>query len=180
MHRLRRVLKPGNRQTPQPSWTKPCRHLTDLPCVTGRFLKPAMLRARKIAGKYELLPAVGKFPARCCCRHRLRCVPGLASSRLLQPKALRPDWRNGAALALKRAATFIIQLDDESWCLVSANAGMGISGAGDVLAGIVTGLAALGLVLHALKGQGLADRNGRLDFLAREILQEISSAMRGF
>ncbi|CDS52690.1 hypothetical protein [Polaromonas sp. CG9_12] len=35
-----------------------------------------------------------------------------------------------------------------------------------------------GVLVHALAGQRLAERHGRLGFLAREILREISSVMR--
>ena len=96
--------------------------------------------------------------------------------------------KHNAVIALKGASTFIIPPEGESWCHVSANAGMGTSGSGDVLAGIITGLAARGaplaqaaawgVVLHALAGQRLAERHGRLGFLAREILKEIPSVMR--
>lgn len=96
--------------------------------------------------------------------------------------------KHNAVIALKGASTFIIPPEGESWCHVSANAGMGTSGSGDVLAGIITGLAARGaplaqaaawgVVVHALAGQRLADRHGRLGFLAREILEEIPSVMR--
>jgi NAD(P)H-hydrate repair Nnr-like enzyme with NAD(P)H-hydrate dehydratase domain len=58
-----------------------------------------------------------------------------------------------------------------------------------VLAGIITGLAARGapleqaaawgVVLHALAGKRLAERHGRLGFLARELLREIPSVMHG-
>ena len=96
--------------------------------------------------------------------------------------------KHNAVIALKGATTFIISPGGESWCHVSANAGMGTSGSGDVLAGIITGLAARGaplvqaaawgVVVHALSGQRLAERHGRLGFLAREILREIPSVMR--
>lgn len=95
---------------------------------------------------------------------------------------------HNAVVALKGATTFIIPPEGEAWCHVSANAGLGTSGSGDVLAGIMTGLAARGaplvqaaawgVFLHALAGQRLAERHGRLGFLAREILKEIPSVMR--
>ena len=96
--------------------------------------------------------------------------------------------KHNAVMALKGATTFIIPPEGDEWCHVSANAGLGTSGSGDVLAGIMTGLAARGaplvqaaawgVMLHALAGQRLAERHGRLGFLAREILGEIPSVMR--
>ncbi len=65
----------------------------------------------------------------------------------------------------------------------TGHAGLGTSGSGDVLAGIVVGLLARGVdpvraacwgtYLHAAAGDRLAARVGRLGFLARELLDEI-------
>jgi ADP-dependent NAD(P)H-hydrate dehydratase len=65
----------------------------------------------------------------------------------------------------------------------TGHAGLGTSGSGDVLAGIVAGLLARGVepvraacwgtYLHAAAGDRLAARVGRLGFLARELLDEI-------
>jgi ADP-dependent NAD(P)H-hydrate dehydratase len=102
--------------------------------------------------------------------------------------ALAMAVKHNAVVALKGPTTFIMSPEGESWRHVSDNAGLGTSGSGDVLAGIVTGLAARGaplvqaaawgVFLHALAGQRLAERHGRLGFLAREILKEIPSVMR--
>ena len=96
--------------------------------------------------------------------------------------------KHHAVVALKGATTFIATPEGQAWCHVSANAGLATSGSGDVLAGIITGLAARGaplaqaaawgVVVHALAGQRLAERHGRLGFLAREILREIAPVMR--
>jgi hydroxyethylthiazole kinase-like uncharacterized protein yjeF len=96
--------------------------------------------------------------------------------------------RLNAIVALKGATTHIMSPEGAAWRHVSGNAGLGTSGSGDVLAGIITGLAARGapltqaaawgVVVHAHAGRRLAERHGRLGFLAREILTEIPSVMR--
>ncbi|MDB5884350.1 MAG: hypothetical protein JWR74_521 [Polaromonas sp.] len=96
--------------------------------------------------------------------------------------------KHNVVMALKGATTYIASPEGASWRHVSGNAGLGTSGSGDVLAGIMTGLAARGaplvqaaawgVVVHSLAGQRLAERHGRLGFLAREILGEIPSVMR--
>jgi len=62
--------------------------------------------------------------------------------------------KHNAVMALKAATTFIMPPEGESWRHVSANAGLGTSGSGDVLAGIITGLAARGAPPGAGGGLG--------------------------
>jgi ADP-dependent NAD(P)H-hydrate dehydratase len=74
--------------------------------------------------------------------------------------------------------------DGRRWREESGNAGLGTSGSGDVLAGIVAGLlgrgadpaqaACWGAYAHAVSGQRLAPRYGRIGFLAREIVDEVA------
>ena len=74
--------------------------------------------------------------------------------------------------------------------LLSATAALGTSGLGDVLASIMAGLAARGapleqaaawgMVLHALSGKRLADRQGWLGFLACEIRPKFRRSCRAF
>ena len=71
----------------------------------------------------------------------------------------------------------------------AAAPGLGTSGSGDVLAGIVVGLAARcgdgvqaavwGSYLHRLAGSRLAERVGPLGYLARELADEVAPAMAG-
>lgn len=68
------------------------------------------------------------------------------------------------------------------WVNQSGHVGLGTSGSGDVLAGLVAGLLARGAApaqaacwgshLHSTAGERLAARIGRLGFLARELLDE--------
>ena len=93
-----------------------------------------------------------------------------------------------AVVALKGALTVIALPDGSSWTHAGGNIGLAISGSGDTLAGIITGLAARGapleqacawgIALHALAGEQLALRFGILGYLAREIPAEIPALLR--
>jgi NAD(P)H-hydrate repair Nnr-like enzyme with NAD(P)H-hydrate dehydratase domain len=73
------------------------------------------------------------------------------------------------------------------WRHEGGNAGLGVSGSGDVLAGLITGLAARGATLeqaaawgvrlHARAGERLAGRLGVLGYLARELAIEVPALM---
>ncbi|SDQ85910.1 NAD(P)H-hydrate dehydratase [Quadrisphaera sp. DSM 44207] len=97
------------------------------------------------------------------------------------------------ALALARAAGAVVSCgggeswiaapDGRTWCDRTGGTGLGVSGSGDVLAGIVTGLAARGAEpaqaavwgahLHGRAGDRLAAGVGPLGFLARELLPQV-------
>jgi ADP-dependent NAD(P)H-hydrate dehydratase len=74
--------------------------------------------------------------------------------------------------------------DGRCWSEESGHAGLGTSGSGDVLAGIIAGLlgrgaepaqaACWGAHAHAVSGQRLTARFGRTGFLARELVDEVS------
>jgi ADP-dependent NAD(P)H-hydrate dehydratase len=93
-----------------------------------------------------------------------------------------------AVLALKGATTVIADTASHLWRLSNRNPGLGISGSGDVLAGLIAGLAARGaplsqaavwgVALHANAGTRLAKRIGPLGFLARELSEEIPELLR--
>ncbi len=94
----------------------------------------------------------------------------------------------GAVVALKGAETWIAAPDGQRWHYSNGSVGLATSGSGDTLAGIVAGLAARGaepaqaaawgVVLHGEAGNRLAQRLGRLGFLARELLDEIPPIMQ--
>jgi NAD(P)H-hydrate repair Nnr-like enzyme with NAD(P)H-hydrate dehydratase domain len=77
--------------------------------------------------------------------------------------------------------------DGRAWREESGDAGLGTSGSGDVKAGIVAGLlsrgtepaqaACFGAYVHAVSGQRLVPRYGRIGYLARELLDEIPSTL---
>ncbi|MCU1592293.1 MAG: NAD(P)H-hydrate dehydratase [Frankiales bacterium] len=97
--------------------------------------------------------------------------------------------RDGAAEVAKRygavVATrgWVVTPDGRAWRDEAGGVGLGTSGSGDVLAGVVGGLlgrgaepaqaAVWGQYAHAAAGDRLAARLGRLGFLARELLDEL-------
>jgi ADP-dependent NAD(P)H-hydrate dehydratase len=96
------------------------------------------------------------------------------------------EWR--VIVALKGAKTFIADPAGELWRHERGSVGLGTSGSGDVLAGVIAGLAARGaspaqatvwgVSLHARAGEALAARIGSLGYLAREIPGEIPKIMQ--
>lgn len=102
--------------------------------------------------------------------------------------AIEAAQRWNAVVALKGALTVIATPDGKAWSHEGGNVGLAISGSGDTLAGIITGLAARGaplaqacawgIALHALAGEQLALRFGILGYLARELPAEIPALLR--
>lgn len=92
-----------------------------------------------------------------------------------------------AVVALKGAETSITGPNQALYLNRVGNTGLATSGSGDVLAGIIAGLAARGaeplqaavwgVYLHACAGDRLARRIGPLGFLARELPDEIPALM---
>lgn len=101
--------------------------------------------------------------------------------------ARRAARRLNAVVALKGRETFIVAPDGEAYSNRAGNVGLATSGSGDVLAGIIAGLAARGaeplqaaawgVFLHGSAGDRLEKRVGSLGYLAREISSEIPSLM---
>jgi len=91
--------------------------------------------------------------------------------------------RWNAVVALKGAHTFVVAPDGTAYCNTAGNIGLGTSGSGDTLSGVIAGLCARGatavqaavwgVFLHAKAGDLLARRIGPLGYLARELLIEI-------
>jgi hydroxyethylthiazole kinase-like uncharacterized protein yjeF len=90
---------------------------------------------------------------------------------------------SNATVVLKGPDTVIANEDGDAWLLKGNCSGLGTSGSGDVLAGLICGLLALGaapdqatvwaVALHARAGELLTKRFGQTGFLAREIASEI-------
>jgi hydroxyethylthiazole kinase-like uncharacterized protein yjeF len=101
--------------------------------------------------------------------------------------ALAAAERWNAVVALKGARTVVAAPGGERWQHEGGNVGLATSGSGDVLAGLVAGLAARGadlaqatcwgVALHALAGVRLAARLGTLGYLARELPDEIPALL---
>jgi hydroxyethylthiazole kinase-like uncharacterized protein yjeF len=94
----------------------------------------------------------------------------------------------GACVALKGRETFIASpRAAEVYSNRAGNVGLATSGSGDVLSGLIAGLAARGaeplqaalwgVHAHALAGESLARRVGRIGYLARELPDEIPHAL---
>ena len=91
-------------------------------------------------------------------------------------------------LVMKNAITHIVSADGRTWVHDGGSVGLGTSGSGDVLAGVIAGLAARGaspvqaavwgVWLHGKAGRQLADRHGTIGFLAREIADEIPALLQ--
>lgn len=92
-----------------------------------------------------------------------------------------------AIVVLKGPTTFIAHPDGRAWVHRGGVVGLGTSGSGDVLAGLIAGLAARGaepeqaaawgVWLHARAGARLAKRQGTVGFLAREIAAEVPALL---
>ncbi len=90
-------------------------------------------------------------------------------------------------VALKGATTYIADPHGEIWENVEGSVGLGTCGSGDVLAGLIAGLAARGaaplvatlwgVFVHACAGARLARRIAPLGFLAREIADELPGVL---
>lgn len=91
--------------------------------------------------------------------------------------------RTRSVLVLKGATTYVAGPDDRLWVHPGGCPGLGTSGSGDVLAGLIAGFAARGadaaqaalwgVWVHAVAGRELSRAVGRVGFLAREIAARI-------
>jgi hydroxyethylthiazole kinase-like uncharacterized protein yjeF len=135
-----------------------------------RFHRPVLLTPH--AGELASLTGADK--------HDIQAQPE-AAARLAAQR-----WQ--ASVVLKGAVTILAATDGHQWRHEGGNAGLAISGSGDVLAGIITGLAARGatleqaaawgVALHALAGEQLALKHGPLGYLARELSAEVPALLR--
>jgi hydroxyethylthiazole kinase-like uncharacterized protein yjeF len=88
---------------------------------------------------------------------------------------------------VKGAQSHVVEPGGDAWKYKGGGPGLGVSGSGDVLAGVVGGLLARGaqpltallwgVWLHGEAGRLLAGKVGRLGFLAREIPAEVPSLL---
>ena len=98
--------------------------------------------------------------------------------------------RYDAVTLVKGVQSHIIDPDGRAWLYRGGNSGLGVSGSGDVLAGIVGGLLARGadpltaclwgVFLHGEAGTALARKIGPRGYLAREIPGEIPALLSSF
>ena len=135
---------------------------------------------KNFAGPTVLTPHAGEF-AHLTGRHKdeLTTLPAEAAANAAR------QWN--AVVALKGAVTFIAAPGGSVWRHQGGNVGLAVSGSGDVLAGVVVGLAARGasveqaavwgVALHARAGERLAARSGPLGYLARDLSAELPALM---
>ncbi|QLQ36156.1 NAD(P)H-hydrate dehydratase [Micromonospora robiginosa] len=116
-------------------------------------------------------------------------TPNLTEARHLLDRDPGDDL-DAEAVELARRYEAVVSLyghiatpDGRAWREESGDAGLGTSGSGDVRAGLLAGLLSRGAdpaqaacwaaFAHAVSGQRLVPRYGRIGFLARELLDEI-------
>jgi ADP-dependent NAD(P)H-hydrate dehydratase len=136
--------------------------------------------AKRYAGRVLLTPHAGEMAHLCGADKDLISQD---ASRMAQGAARH--WK--AVVALKGAVTWIASPQGQLWRHAGGNVGLAVSGSGDVLAGIIAGLAARGapleqaaawgVALHAKAGERLARRIGPIGYLAREIADEVPLLM---
>jgi ADP-dependent NAD(P)H-hydrate dehydratase len=94
-----------------------------------------------------------------------------------------------SVVVVKGVTSHVVTPDGEAWTYAGGAPGLGVSGSGDVLAGIAGGLLARGaepltallwaVWLHGEAGASLAQKVGPIGFLAREIGGEIPRLLPG-
>jgi ADP-dependent NAD(P)H-hydrate dehydratase len=120
----------------------------------------------------------------------MACLWGCSRSEVLaDPLAIARQCaaKLGVIVTLKGAQTYVVAPDGAAYHNTAGNIGLGTSGSGDTLSGVIAGLSARGaeplqaavwgVYLHARAGDVLARRMGPLGFLARELLTEIPSLL---
>jgi len=100
---------------------------------------------------------------------------------------LRAAEFHQAIVLVKGVTSHVVTPDGRAWAYQGGAAGLGVSGSGDTLAGIVGGLMARGadpltallwgVLLHGEAGEALAAKVGPIGFLAREIPDEIPALL---
>ena len=146
-------------------------------------LPPDRIRAlRDRAHPAILTPHIGEMAALLECE-----AEAIEADR---PAAVRrAAERFGATCVLKGATTLVATPDGDLLAYAGGGVGLATGGSGDVLAGILTGLAARGaeplvatawaVWLHGEAGRRCAETQGPLGFLARELLAHVPGLMRG-
>ena len=100
---------------------------------------------------------------------------------------LRAAEQFGAVVLVKGVTSQVVTPDGEAWTYSGGAPGLGVSGSGDVLAGILGGLLARGadtlnallwaVWLHGEAGAALAGKVGPIGFLARQIPDEVPALL---
>jgi len=104
--------------------------------------------------------------------------------------AIKMAGETSSVVVLKGPRTLIVGPDGEAWIHEGGGPGLGTSGSGDALAGLITGFAARGATpmeaalwgvwTHGEAGRLLAGSVGPLGFLAREISLQVPGILQRF
>lgn len=106
-----------------------------------------------------------------------------------RPQELAREFaqHSGVVVVLKAVDTYVAAPDGQVWVNRDSPVGLGIAGSGDVLAGLIAGLAARGasaaqaaawaVYLHARAGAALEKVYGPIGYLARELATQVPAAM---
>jgi ADP-dependent NAD(P)H-hydrate dehydratase len=134
--------------------------------------------------RHRLLDAGGRIVVTPNRHEALILSPGLSDDADVGPLARAAARQVGGVATLHGE---VASADGRAWATGTGGIGLGTSGSGDVLAGVVAGLAARGgdaaqaacwgAYLHGTAGDRLSARIGPVGFLARELLDEIPTAM---
>jgi hydroxyethylthiazole kinase-like uncharacterized protein yjeF len=127
-----------------------------------------------------LLPHSGELASLLGCAEEEVKVDPLAAGRACAD-------RYSAFVLVKGVASHVVAPDGRAWLYAGGGPGLGVSGSGDTLAGIVGGLLSRGadpltallwgVWLHGEAGASLAKKVGPLGFLAREIPGEVPALL---
>lgn len=123
-----------------------------------------------------LLPHAGELASLLDCEERAIAADPIGCG-------LRCAGLYRSIVLVKGVISHVVHPDGRAWTYRGGAPGLGVSGSGDVLAGIVGGLLARGadplaaplwgVWLHGEAGAALSKRVGPIGFLAREIASEI-------
>ena len=154
---------------------------------TALALDAAMLRVlpRPAAGRRAnrrlvLLPHTGEMAALLdCAEQEIEADPLAAGRKCAETYS--------ATVLVKGTQSHVVAADGRAWKYSGGSPGLGVSGSGDVLAGIVGGLLARGadpvtallwaVWLHGEAGRSLSRKIGPVGFLARELPAEIPALL---
>lgn len=156
----------------------------DVPLVLDAALLHALPKresaARRARRELILLPHHGEMASLLGCSEQEVAADPLGAGRAA---AARYD----AATLVKGAESHVVAPDGSAWLFRGGSPGLGVSGSGDTLAGIVGGLLARGanaltallwaVYLHGEAGRRLSQKIGPVGFLAREVADEVPALL---
>jgi ADP-dependent NAD(P)H-hydrate dehydratase len=151
-----------------------------VPCVLDALAMDVAMESTGLKQPLLITPHAGEMAH----------LTGMSKEEILQ-HPLRAAWsfaaRSGAFVVLKGSNTLLADPRGCVWQHQAAVPGLATSGSGDVLAGVMAGLAARGatvdqvaawaVVVHAMAGARLSLSCGPVGFLARQLLEEIPAVL---